>query len=129
MKSIYLWSIPIALLFPVAQIVLFYARFGRWPTEGYADLFSFFTVGLLGALFFLYLLTKSSSRPQQIGTIAGFVLLSPIGLIGSLGGGIVLGPFVGTVVFGTIPLVIGAGFGFLIGKGIDWVWVKMKKET
>jgi hypothetical protein len=127
MKSIYLWSIPIALLFPVAQIVLFYARFGRWPTEGYADLFSFFTVGLLGALFFLYLLTKSSSRPQQIGTIAGFVLLSPIGLIGSLGGGIVLGPFVGTVVFGTIPLILGTAAGFGVGTGVQKVFYERKR--
>ena len=66
-------------------------------------------MSLLAALVFVVLWRGVTTRPHRIGIVAGYLAASPVALVGSLVGGLVLPPVWGTMLYGGVPLI--------------WAWV------
>ncbi len=73
-------------------------------------------MSLLAALVFVVLWRGATTRPHRIGIVAGYLAASPVALVGSLVGGLVLPPVWGTMLYGGVPLILGMGIGALVGK-------------
>lgn len=76
----------------------------------------FLPVGILSSLLLFFFLRKSISQKQRKFVIGGYVLMVPIAFIGSLMGGLIFQPIVGATLYGLIPLAIGMGAGYFLGK-------------
>ncbi len=114
-NKLYLWVFGLALIWPLAQVMIFYVRFGQMNSlAGVLDYVVFYIAGLLSvAVFFKWLLRSAAGWGRNF-VIAGFVLSSPFSWRGALVGGM-LGS-VGVILFSLIPVVIGAGLGYWLGK-------------
>jgi hypothetical protein len=108
--------IVLTLAWPVIQLAIFYFRFGRLSEAQIGESWVFLPMGALGAFSLLYFLNRASTRRQKIAVSLGFLLMAPVALIGSIGGGLILPPVIGTLVFGLVPLLIGMGLGYLVGR-------------
>ena len=62
-----------------------------------------FPMSLLAALVFVVLWRGVTTRPHRIGIVAGYLAASPVALVGSLVGGLVLPPVWGTMLYGGVP--------------------------
>ena len=115
MKNPYLWSIPIAFSWPLIQILLFVIRFGHLSVETIRSSLIFLPMGFLSAIILIYLFERAESRNRKACTIFGYVLAGPFALLGSLFSGLLFAPVIGTLIYGTIPLLIGTMVGYVIG--------------
>lgn len=109
-----LWSISVALIWPVVQIMIYTVRFGSPSLEVLSSSVIFLPMGFVSAIILICLLDRSGTRSQKASTIFGYLLASPFALIGGLLSGLMFPPLVGTLIFGTIPLTIGTVIGYLI---------------
>ena len=113
-NRIWLWLIPLTLLWPLLQVVVFFIRFGDWPgMVSYALVF--LPMSLITGTIFLVLWTRVSRPAMKIGLFLGYLFSSPIALIGSLLSGLVYHPIIGTILWGAGPLVMGMLIGLLVG--------------
>ena len=115
MKRIYLWLIPLSLVWPLAQLIIFYLRFQSLPPNGIAEAFVFLPFGLLAAFIFIFAWDKAVTKKQKWLSVLGYLLTSPIALIAAIGGGL-LHPYLGPAIYGAVPLIIGTSLGFFIGR-------------
>ncbi|MFO0702810.1 MAG: hypothetical protein U0514_03005 [Candidatus Andersenbacteria bacterium] len=137
----YWWLIAFVLLWPVTLAIVSMLRFGGLPSLQQLDVWNlvsgavgFGLLGLLSGWLVLKLARARDARAVRIGTLLGYLLAAPVGFVGGL-----IGPLffevqypgsisravtylllfpLGVAVFGTIPLVAGAGIGFALGSAI-----------
>lgn len=112
----YITYLLFTLMWPAAQLLIFFFRFGNLPLDMVSQSIIFLPLGLLSSLLLLYLIKKSHSGKQRNLVIGGYILMSPVAFICSLMGGLIFSPIVGTTLYGFIPLAIGMTVGYCIGK-------------
>lgn len=114
----FVWAILVGLLSIVAQVVVFYVRFGVFNTQAsFANYVSFFLAGTLGGSVLMWFLNReTSSRGRRIVLIA-FLLASPLALIMMLAGGL-FGPL-GVLIAPQLPWVLFIWLGALVSKRIS----------
>ena len=91
-------------------------RFGQSFAGGFAEALIFLPMGAVSGGLLLYLLAQATTRRQKRVSIIGFLLATPMGFMGSLLGGLILSPVLGTTLFGGLPLVVGSVIGFWFGR-------------
>ena len=114
-KTRFFWALLAGLLSVVAQIAVFYVRFGKWnPYSTALDYILFFVAGTLGGLILIYFLNRQNSKTAWSVTLLAFLLASPIALVMMIGGGL-LGS-IGVLVYPQIPWTLFAWLGGLVGN-------------
>ncbi|MBI3159713.1 MAG: hypothetical protein HYZ26_08970 [Chloroflexi bacterium] len=113
-KTPYWIAAALGLLGPAFYLVTYTMRFNRPEGQQYRESIDTFLPVALGGLFLVWLLNRAASRKVRRLTWAGFLLLLPFGLFGSTIGGM-LG-IIGVILFGAIPLVVGAALGYGLGN-------------
>lgn len=112
----YWWSLPIGLAWPVTHVLAFFLRFPEhFGPETVLESWVFVPFGLLSGVGLVALFSRASTRVGQAAVVSGYLLLSPIAFIGSLGGGLMFHPALGALLYGGLPLLIGMGMGYGIG--------------
>ncbi|HJS19139.1 MAG TPA: hypothetical protein VJ785_10330 [Anaerolineales bacterium] len=115
MKVSWLWVFVAGLLSVAAQIIVFYARFGRWNTDSvFTDYLLFFLSGALGGWILIFFLNRQPSSANRRAVWIAFLVASPIALLMMLAGGM-LGPL-GVLIFPQIPWAIFTWVGSWMGK-------------
>jgi hypothetical protein len=76
-------------------------------------------MGFLSGIALLWSLQLSKSRKRRVSTVLGYVLGGPFAFVGSLMSGLILDPIIGVSICGSLPLIVGAAFGYGIGKNWD----------
>jgi hypothetical protein len=108
-------ALLVGLLSVVAQIAVFYVRFGKWnPYSTVLDYILFFVAGTLGGLILIYFLNRQNSKTAWSVTLLAFLLASPIALVMMIGGGM-LGS-IGVLVYPQIPWTLSGWLGGLVGN-------------
>lgn len=114
-KTRVFWALLVGLLSVVAQIAVFYVRFGKWnPYSTVLDYILFFVAGTLGGLILIYFLNRQNSKTAWSVTLLAFLLVSPIALVMMIGGGM-LGS-IGVLVYPQIPWTLSGWLGGLVGN-------------
>ena len=109
------WMLGVGLLSVAAQVIIFYARFGRWNTDStFTDYLLFFLAGALGGWILTAFLNRSPASAASRAVWIAFLLASPFALVMMLVGG-VLGPL-GVLIFPQIPWALFTWVGSLLGK-------------
>ncbi|WP_432666592.1 hypothetical protein R9X47_09625 [Wukongibacter baidiensis] len=111
-KLSYIWIIPIALIFPMIQNIIFFIRFANLPAELFLQSLIFAPMGLISGALLIYLLRKDIDGKRKKGIIIGYLISVPIALLVSIVSGLIVPPIVATSVVGTIPLLIGTTLGY-----------------
>ena len=107
--------IGVGLLSVAAQILLFYARFGRWNTDSApTDYLLFFLAGGLGGWILTLFLNRQTSITARRAVWIAFLLASPLALLMMIAGGI-LGPL-GVLILPQIPWTIFTWVGSWLGS-------------
>ncbi len=129
MSRSYWWSIPIAFIYPAIQIVIFMVRFGHLPVELALQSLIFMPTGLISGLVLIALLRRCKSFIRKICTCLGYLLITPLAILGSLLGGLVLPPLLGATLYGTVPLIIGSALGYWVGGIIEKILLKKEQPA
>jgi peptidoglycan/LPS O-acetylase OafA/YrhL len=109
------WALVVGLLVIVAQVLMFYFRFGRWNTAAmFAEYLFFFLAGALGGSILVFFLNRQPSRSARWMVLVGFLIACPIALFMMIGGGL-LGPF-GVLAFPQIPWALFTWLGSIVGS-------------
>lgn len=116
MQRTYLWSIPIALAWPLTQNMIYAMHFGRFSIDAFNSSLVFVPMGIISAIILIYLLDRAETMNQRICTIFGYLLATPFVYFGSLLSGILLTPLLGTLIYGATALTIGTMVGYVIGS-------------
>ncbi|MCG8326783.1 MAG: hypothetical protein MI974_03805 [Chitinophagales bacterium] len=93
------------------QELIFYFRFGRFNFENFLDLVVFFLAGLISGGILLFVLSKSKDSRQRKGTIIGYLLSLPLTWLLCIIGGLILPPYFGIILFGSVLPLIGVLVG------------------
>ncbi|MFT5195571.1 MAG: hypothetical protein ACI9EW_000378 [Cellvibrionaceae bacterium] len=110
------WIIGLTIFWPASQLLIFLYRFQNLPASMIRESLIFVPLGFFSALLLVYFQGRSQTNKQYWSTTIGYFLLVPIAFAASLGGGLVLPPLLGSLIFGIIPLSIGVVGGFFVGK-------------
>ena len=114
-KHVWVWLIPLTLLWPILHLVVYFVRFGDIPSNA-ADILVFLPMSFISGIIFLALWVRISSLPQKIWLVSGYLISSPIAFMGSLLSGLVYQPIIGTFLWGAGPLIIGMLVSLLVGS-------------
>lgn len=110
-----LWAIVVGLLTLLAQIVTFYARFGRWNTDStFVDYLLFFVAGMLGGWILMYFLNRQASAAARRAVLIAFLLASPVALLMMVLGGLI--GWIGVLIYPQIPWALFAWIGSSVGR-------------
>jgi hypothetical protein len=113
-KMSYWWSLPIGLVYPVVQVLIYLYRFGQLNTlASPLDYLMYFAAGLAGALLLIFFLRRSRKRAGRWVIVAAYLLAAPLAVAGMVGGGL-LGP-VGVILFSFVPWAVFMWIGYLAG--------------
>ncbi|MFK7804886.1 MAG: hypothetical protein AB8G95_24855 [Anaerolineae bacterium] len=113
------WAIGLTVFWPIINLIIFFARFGRMTWQLIAESITFAPLGLLSALVLFAFLNNAKSKGHVFSVGGGYILFMPIAFIAALASGLVLPPLVGPAIYGIIPLTIGMTAGFYFGKLFD----------
>ena len=108
------------ILWPALMCGAFWARFG--VDDFFRELAMCAPFGIPGALAGLVLgalLARGRGPWSRKLTVLGYLIAVPPAWWGVMMGGLVFSPFVGSVVYGALPLAMGACLGHLAGRRID----------
>jgi len=108
--------IALSVLWPGLQLLVFLVRFGRLPPGGFADGLVFLPMSVIAAIILLVLWTRAGTRQRKAGVALGYLLGSPVALVGSLIGGLMLPAVIGTLLYGAGPLVVGMLAGYALAQ-------------
>ena len=112
------WALVAGLLSIIAQVVVFYVRFGFFNTQAsFANYVSFFLAGTLGGSILIYFLNRESSPWGRGIVLIAFLLASPLALIMMLTGGL-FGP-IGVLIAPQIPWALFTWLGALVSRRIS----------
>ena len=105
----WVWFGPVllALAWPVVHAAIFLVRFGHWPDGGPGASLIFLPMGVVASLVLALLLQVARQPRQRARILLGYALAAPFAFVGSLLGGLVLPPLLGTILLGAGPLVLG----------------------
>jgi len=120
---LWLWLVPLTLIWPILHLFVFYIRFGDLPGN-FMDFLMFLPMGLITGAVFLALWVRALRSQQKTSLILGYLLSSPIAFFGSLLSGLVYQPIVGTLLWGAGPQIVGMFIGVLIG----YILLKFKPD-
>jgi len=73
-------------------------------------------MSVVSAVVLIILWTRGTTRRGKVGLALGYLVASPMAFIGSLLGGLMLPPLVGTLLYGAAPLVGGMLLGYALAK-------------
>lgn len=111
-------ALLVGLFSVLAQIAVFFVRFGKWNTSSTAlDYILFFVAGTLGGLILIYFLNRQNSKTAWTTTLLAFLLASPLALFMMISGGL-LGS-IGVLVFPQIPWSLFTWLGGLVGNHLE----------
>lgn len=114
------WQILLILLsglaWPVVFIVDRMLRLPDFPVD-YLGSLVFAPMGLIAGWFAVRWLATTTKPLHRLAIVFFYLAASPVAFWGALGGGM-LHPIVGPAILGSIPLVLGAGIGHLIGRQV-----------
>ena len=110
-----MWVLLIAFAWPLTQILIYLVRFGEISGSVVGSSLAFLPMGLASAAILVLLFERSTNIYQKACTVFGYVLASPFALMGSLLGGLVAAQVLGTLIYGTVPLMIGTVIGYVVG--------------
>ena len=111
-------ALLVGILSVVAQIVVFFVRFGKWNASSTVlDYILFFAAGTLGGLILNYFLNRQNSKTAWTTTLLAFLLASPLALFMMISGGL-LGS-IGVLVFPQIPWALFTWLGGLVGNYLE----------
>lgn len=113
-KTSYWLGLALGVLGPLFYIGTFYFRFGRLGSQQLNESLVTALPVALGGLLLVWLLNRAPDARTHRTTWLGFLVALPFGLFGSIIGGM-LG-VVGNILYGLLPLAMGAGVGYLTGK-------------
>lgn len=116
--KMFLWLGLLSLAWPMIHLAVAYIRFGSGFAGGFVEALVFLPMGAISGGFLLYWIAKATTRPQRLVTLLGYLVASPMAFIGSLGGGLFLPALIGATLFGGMPLILGAFFGFYLSRNI-----------
>ena len=115
-KRVWLWLIPLSLLWPVVHLVGSWIRFTDFSFTDITYLLDFFPMSIISGIVFVLLWTRLTSRGQKIDLLLGYIIASPFAYLGSLSSGLVYSPpIIGTLIWGLGPLLAGMLLGLLVG--------------
>jgi len=122
-RTVSWWLVPgVGLLSVAAQIVIFYARFGRWNADStITDYLLFFLAGALGGWILTFFLNRNPASAARRVVWIAFLLASPFSVLMMLAGGLV-GPL-GVLIFPQVPWAIFAWIGSWLGRRMARGWV------
>ena len=109
----FLWIVPLSLVWPAIQSVVFLMRFGRLPPLGIKGAGMFLPMGMLSGGVLIVLCRIAAGDCGRV--IRGYLYATPVALIGSVVGGLLVPPAFATILFGALPLIIGSILGFKAG--------------
>lgn len=110
-----LWALPVGVLSVAAQIIIFYARFGRWNTDAsLTDYGLMFLAGSFGGAILVFFLNRQTSTAQRQVVFIAFLLASPIALLLMVLGGLV--GWIGVLVYPQIAWAVFMWIGAWAGK-------------
>ena len=112
----FLWLGVLSFAWPLIHLATAIIRFGQSFEGGFAEALIFLPMGAVSGGLLIYLLEEGKTRRQKLLTATGYLLGTPLAFLGSLLGGLVLAPAIGTTLFGGLPLVIGSLIGFWLGR-------------
>ena len=115
MQRTYLWSIPIALAWPLTQNMIYAMRFGKFSIDALSSSLVFVPMGIISAIILIFLLDRAETMNQRICTVFGYLLATPFVYFGSMLSGMLLTPLLGTLLYGAIAFTIGTVVGYSIG--------------
>ena len=119
MPRSYLWLIPLSLVWPLLHLMVFAYRFSRIDQAILAESWVFLLMGLVSGVVLLFLMEKAKNRTQKMSTLVGYLLLTPIAFVGSLLSGLMFPPAIGVILYGALPLSIGAALGYAAGRFLN----------
>jgi hypothetical protein len=108
------------ILWPALMCGAYWARFGIEDfVRELAMCVPFAIPGALAGLVLGALLARGRGAWSRKLSVLGYVIAVPPAWWGVMMGGLVFSPFVGSVVYGALPLAMGACLGHLAGRRID----------
>lgn len=107
------WLIGFAIAFPLLQLLFYFIRFGTMEAHIIGESLLFVPIGFLGGIYFFYLYDQASVMLHRRMIFAGLIASLPSSVVGGIAGGL-LG-FLGIIIFGTLPIVIGVFLGNWLG--------------
>jgi hypothetical protein len=114
-KISYWWAVPIGLVFPALQALIYFLRFGGWnPYAGWLDYVLFFTAAALGGLVLIAFLRASRAPAARWIVLGAYLLATPFALMGMLAGGL-LGPL-GVILFSLVIWAVFTAIGYFVGR-------------
>lgn len=124
-KRVWLWLIPLSLLWPVIHFVVAWNRFSDLSGFGIIDFLVFFPMSIISGIVFLLLWAHINGRDQKIILLVGYIIASPFAYLGSLFSGLVYDPpVIGTLIWGAGPILA----GILLGWIISFIITKLKRS-
>jgi hypothetical protein len=111
----YWWAIPIGLVFPALQALIYFLRFGGWnPYARITDYVLFFAAAALSGLVLIAFLRASLTPASRWTVLGAYLLGTPFALIGMLAGGL-LGPL-GVILCSLLIWAVFVAIGYFIGQ-------------
>lgn len=108
------------ILWPALMCGAYWARFGVEDVARELAMCAPFAIpGALAGLVLGALLARGRGPWSRKLTVLGYVVAVPPAWWGVMMGGLVFSPFVGSVVYGALPLAMGSCLGHLAGRRID----------
>jgi hypothetical protein len=105
----------LTIVWPVAQLAVFLARFGHLPPGGPAEALVFVPMGLVSGVAAVWLWHRAGTARRRRSVAIGYAVAVPFAFVGSLLGGLVIAGAWGALVFGALPLVAGCLAGYVAG--------------
>lgn len=116
MKRFYLWLTISILAWPLAALILDLLRFGSLTAVAWSDAFAFLGMGLLSGGGLLWTMQRSPNHVIRTSALVGYLVLCPFAFSGALLSGLNWSvPFLGTAVYGGLPLLVGTAVGYFLG--------------
>ncbi len=109
-----IWLVGFAIAFPLIQLLFFFIRFGTIETHLYGESLLFAPIGFLGGIYFFYMYDQATITLHRRMIFAGLIASLPSSVVGGIMGGL-LG-FIGVILFGLLPMVIGVFLGNWFGR-------------
>jgi hypothetical protein len=107
--------VPLTVLWPLAHLLFFFARFHRMDSELLVLSPAFLLPGLISTIAVVYLFTRARPGLQRGLVVAAYLISLPIALIGSLLGGLMLPALLGVTLYGSVLSILGTLAGFGVG--------------
>ena len=110
----YSYALLLGFLWPLFQIFLYLIRFYQFPNELVSSLY-FYPMGVL-SFFFLLFLSEKVAKEKREKIFIGYLFAVPLAAVFSLIGFLIITPWIGVTVMGSIPLILGTFIGYKKGN-------------